>query len=87
MKTIIIAVTKNRTINEIENLPTRIQDIAENKLQEAVTKIPHIRRNLKFHYIGSIQSNKISKIIDLFNCIQSVSSLKILNKIDEISKK
>jgi pyridoxal phosphate enzyme (YggS family) len=81
----IVAVSKNQSVQKILNLPQRITDIAENKIQEAEQKLPEVlsKRKYKTHFIGHLQSNKVSKALKLFDVIQSVDSEKLINKINQ----
>lgn len=79
----IIAVTKNRSINEInEVINCGITNIGENRLQEAKGKFSELRQNATKHFIGRIQTNKIKDIVRLFDVVQSIDSIKAAKKID-----
>lgn len=58
---------------------------AENKVQEAIEKIPQLPARFRWHFIGHLQSNKVRKILPLVECIHSVDSLEIARDIDRIS--
>ena len=77
----LVAVTKNRSVPEIlEMLRKHKPDaIGENRLEEAEEKLPHLK--IEKHFIGKLQSRKIPKIVELFDVIQSVESLKQAEKI------
>jgi len=62
-------------------------DFGESKFQEAYRKqvILKDNKNINWHFIGRIQSNKIRKIIQNFNYIHSVDSFEKLLKISNIS--
>ncbi|MEM3374668.1 MAG: YggS family pyridoxal phosphate-dependent enzyme [Candidatus Woesearchaeota archaeon] len=86
---VLVAVTKNRTIEEIKNLVSLgIKNIAENKIQEAEKKYFLLKdflksNNVKFHFIGHLQKNKVKKAVLMFDVIQSVDSYELafeLNK-------
>lgn len=80
---VFIAVTKTRSINEInEAISAGITDIGENKAQEVEEKLPSIK-GVKKHFIGHLQSNKIKKVVPLVDMIQSVDSIKTAEKISE----
>ena len=83
----IIAVTKNRDAKTVDELPPEITCIGENKIQEAEDKFPHLNRNFEKHFIGHLQSNKAKKAIQLFDCIQSIDSLKLAEKINQYAGK
>lgn len=84
MKVEIVAVTKNRSTLEILNLPQKIKIIAENKVQEATAKFAALDFERKFqkHLIGKLQKNKVKKAVAIFDCIQSVDSIELANKIN-----
>jgi pyridoxal phosphate enzyme (YggS family) len=84
----ILAVTKTRTLDEIYSaIHGGILHIGENYVEEAYEKYPHIKDNVKKHFIGHLQSNKVKRAVEIFDVIQTVDSIKLLKKIDSFSKK
>jgi pyridoxal phosphate enzyme (YggS family) len=78
----IVAVTKQRTIKEIEEaVGAGITIVGENYVQEAMSKYKHIER-LQWHIIGHLQRNKVKDVLKIFNCIQSVDSTRLAVEID-----
>lgn len=80
----ILVVTKGRSVAEIQELlNSNVSMIGENKLQEIQKKYDlslfhHMRRNgVAFHFIGHLQSNKVNKVVELCDVIESVDSLKL----------
>ena len=77
---IFIAVTKNvETQRILEALSTNIiQDLGENRVQELVKKYEIFNsnelygKNINWHLIGHLQSNKVKYIIDKVKLIHSV---------------
>ncbi len=59
----------------------------ENKVQELITKQPILPKDIEWHLIGHLQSNKVVKAVQLAHYIHSVDSMKILNKIDNSAEK
>ncbi len=56
----------------------------ENKVQEALEKWPEIKdqnKNLKLHFVGKLQTNKVKFILPLFDYIHSLDNLKLAEKI------
>lgn len=49
----------------------------ENKVQEAVGKVPALPPHLHWHLIGHLQRNKVRKALELFQTIHSIDSLKL----------
>jgi pyridoxal phosphate enzyme (YggS family) len=82
-----VIVSKGRTIDDIRSViaKTGLNRIAENRLKEAQTKLPHLE-NLEKHFIGKLQSRKIPHIVELFDVIQTVENLKQATLISEQKK-
>jgi len=76
---------KSQEIKIIQNLGQN--DFGESKFQEAFEKqlILNDCNQIKWHFIGRIQSNKIRKIVQNFKYIHSVDSFEKLKKISNIS--
>ena len=84
----ILAVSKGFKSQEIKTIQNMGQnDFGESKFQEALEKQVILKdlKQIKWHFIGRIQSNKIRKIVQNFNYIHSVDSLEKLQKISNIS--
>jgi hypothetical protein len=83
----IVAVTKNHSAEEInELLRSGITQIGENRLQEASGKFPDLGECEK-HFIGHIQSNKAKEVAQNFDVVQSVSSLKVAQILNDSATK
>ena len=84
----IIAVTKYYGLNAIKaGYEAGIRDFAESRAIESIEKIEklpnEIRQNSTFHFIGHLQSNKAEKVVEHFDIIHSVDSLKIATAISK----
>lgn len=80
----LVAVTKYSDKNSVqEAIKKGITHIGESRV-ESIDKIKNF--NVKKHFIGPIQSNKIKKIVQYFDCIQSVSTIPHLIKIENSAK-
>lgn len=66
-------------INHVVSLGAEI--IGENKVQELLGKLEFLTLPVKKHIIGHLQSNKVRKIIDIVDMIQSVDSLSLAEEI------
>lgn len=64
-----------------------VELIGENRVQAALAKRQELNGNagLEWHFIGRLQSNKINKVLDLFQMIHSVDSLKLAAGISQRS--
>ena len=81
-KVTLVAVTKSVDIDETnEVIRAGARAIGENRVEYFEKKFPHILPVEK-HFIGQIQSRKIKRIVELFDVIQSVGSIKHLQKIE-----
>ena len=84
----IIAVTKKFSHHAIISaLKSSITCIGENQIQEIDNKWPQLKTrfdNIRLHFIGSIQSNKIKKICSLCDVIHSIDREKIIKSIADL---
>lgn len=78
----LIAVSKNRTVEEIEELIEAGQrDFGESRVQEALEKWPPLiarHRDIRLHGIGRLQSNKAAEAVKLFDVIHSLDRSSLL---------
>ena len=84
----ILAVSKGFESQEIKTIQNIGQnDFGESKFQEALEKQLILKdlRQINWHFIGRIQSNKIRKIVKNFKYIHSVDSFETLQRISNIS--
>jgi len=84
----ILAVSKGFKSQEIKIIQKLGQnDFGESKFQEAFGKQLILKelKQIKWHFIGRIQTNKIRKIVQNFEYIHSVDSIEKLQKISNIS--
>ena len=80
---LILAVTKTRSADEInEAIECGITDIGENRVQELLSKYDDVNKNVRWHIIGHLQTNKVKYIADKVSVIHSVDSLKLAEEID-----
>src|SRR4051812_43742249 len=59
----------------------------ENKVQELVPKYESLPKDIEWHLIGHLQSNKVKYIAPFVHLINSVDSLKLLEEINKEGKK
>ena len=84
----LLAVSKGFSSQEIKIIYNQGQnDFGESRFQEAKEKQILLKdlKNIKWHFIGTIQSNKIRKIVQNFEYIHSVDSYEKLLKISKVS--
>jgi len=63
------------------------QAFGENKVQELVWKYEELPKDIEWHFIGHLQSNKIKYIAPFVHLIHGVDSFKLLKAIDSEAKK
>ena len=87
----IIAISKTFKIDHILPLiDYGHKDFGENKVQEALekwTEIKNIKKDIKLHMVGKLQTNKVKFVLPLFDYIHSLDNLKLARKISEEQKK
>lgn len=84
----LVAVTKNVNISKIqEAIDSGIKIIGENKVQEAKEKYPLLNRNVEWHFIGHLQTNKVKDAVKIFELIHSIDRLELAAKLNEEAKK
>lgn len=80
----LVAVTKNHPADVIaESLALGVQNIGENRVQEAKRKREAIPSGGTWHLIGHLQTNKARQAVALFDLIESVDSEHLLAAVDK----
>lgn len=85
---VLVAVSKTRSeeeINELYELGQR--DFGENYVQEMVTKAAHLPGDIRWHFIGHLQSNKVKYIAPFVHLVQGIDSPKLLKEINKHAQK
>jgi pyridoxal phosphate enzyme (YggS family) len=73
----LIVVTKTFPLSDLEILyQLGLREFGENRDQEAVAKVDKLPNDIKWHFQGGIQSNKLKSIATWASCIHSVDQLK-----------
>jgi len=84
----LVAVSKTKSIEEIKVLYDQGQRIfGENKVQELIEKQSLLPKDIEWHLIGHLQSNKVKYIAPFIAMIHSVDSLKLLFEINKEAQK
>lgn len=87
-KTRLIAVTKTKPIDILlEAYHANFKRFGENKVQEMAEKHQALPKDIEWHLIGHLQSNKVKYIAEFVSMIHSVDSLKLLREIDKYAAK
>lgn len=82
---VLVAVSKTKSLDMImEAYAQGARVFGENRVQEVVEKFSSSRpEDMRLHLIGQLQSNKVKKAVALVDRIESVDSLKLLEKINK----
>ena len=84
----LVAVSKTKPASEIEEAYAAGQRVfGENKVQEMVEKEAVLPRDIQWHLIGHVQTNKVKYIAPFVSVIHAVDSLKLLSEINKQAKK
>ncbi len=84
----LVAVSKTKSVEEIQALYDLGQrDFGENYVQELVEKQALLPADIRWHFIGHLQTNKVKYLAPFIYMIQSVDSLKLLLEIDKQATK
>lgn len=84
----LIAVSKTYPPDQIlQAYNTGHRDFGENKVQELLPKYESLPKDIRWHLIGHLQSNKVKYIASFVHMIHSVDSLKLLTEINKQAEK
>lgn len=84
----LVAVSKTKPIDDLMEAYNAGQRIfGENKIQEMTEKWQQMPKNIEWHMIGHVQSNKIKFMIPYVKLIHGVDSLKLLKEINRLAIK
>tara|TARA_B110000263_G_scaffold130100_1_gene113119 strand:- start:874 stop:1524 length:651 start_codon:yes stop_codon:yes gene_type:complete len=80
----LVAVSKTKSIKNIKAAyKTGQLHFGENKIQELVSKHDVLPKDIKWHMIGHLQSNKVKYIASFIHLIHSVDSMKLIKEINK----
>lgn len=84
----LIAVSKTKPAELLkEAYEAGARDFGENKVQEILEKYPQLPKDIRWHMIGHLQTNKVKQVVGKACLIHSVDSLRLANEISRESKK
>lgn len=85
---LLVAVSKTKPVEMIEEIMAAgIVEFGENKPQELRDKYEVLPKNLHFHMIGHLQTNKIKYVIDRAVLIHSIDSIRLAEAVNAEAKK
>ena len=85
---VLVAVSKTKPLESIlEAYEVGQRDFGENYVQELVDKFETLPKDIRWHFIGHLQSNKVKYIAPFVHLIHGVDSLKLLQEINKQASK
>jgi pyridoxal phosphate enzyme (YggS family) len=83
----LVAISKTYDAEKIREAVEAGQSLfGESRVQEARVKIPELPSNLRWHFVGHLQKNKIRHALPLFELIHSVDSLALAQEVNRIAE-
>ena len=80
----LVAVSKTKPVSDIETLYSLGQrDFGENYVQEFIEKVSQLPKDINWHFIGHLQSNKVKYIAPFVYLVHGVDSFKLLQEINK----
>src|SRR5437867_2484248 len=83
----LVAITKTHPAEKVREAIEAGQTLfGESRIQEARGKIPELPSNIRWHFVGHLQKNKVRHALPLFEIIHSVDSLALAEDINRIAQ-
>jgi len=83
-----VAVSKFQPVDVLQQAYDAGQKIfGENKVQELRAKYPFLPSDIQWHFVGTLQTNKVKYIVPFIDTIQSIDSLRLLGEIEKQATK
>jgi hypothetical protein len=80
----LIGIAKTMPVERIrEAALAGLEDIGENRVQEAREKAPLLPSGIRWHLVGHLQSNKAALAAKLFHAVHSVDSVEVLDRLEQ----
>ena len=84
----LLAVSKTKPESDImEAYNLGVRDFGENKVQEMTQKFEALPKDIRWHMIGHLQTNKVKYIAPYVSLVHSVDSFKLLQEINKEAAK
>src|SRR5215470_3068906 len=83
----LVAISKTHPTEKVREAIDAGQTLfGESRVQEARGKIPELPSNLRWHFVGHLQKNKIRHALPLFDLIHGIDSLGLAQDMDRIAE-
>jgi pyridoxal phosphate enzyme (YggS family) len=74
----LLGASKSQPVERIrEAWSAGVTVFGENRVQEALTKMPKLPREIDWHLIGPLQTNKVKKVVPRFSTVHSIDRIKL----------
>ncbi|WP_238884750.1 YggS family pyridoxal phosphate-dependent enzyme [Clostridium sp. YIM B02551] len=84
-KVTLIAVSKTKPLQDLEDAyECGMRDFGENKVQELMEKYDRFHKDVRWHLIGHLQTNKVKYLVGKVHLIHSLDSIKLLHQIEKV---
>ena len=84
---VLIAISKTHPAEKVREAIDAGQTLfGESRVQEARAKIPELPSNLRWHFVGHLQKNKIRHALPLFELIHGIDSLELAQDMNRIAE-
>ena len=83
----LVAITKTHPAEKVREAVEAGQTLfGESRVQEARAKIPELSSNIRWHFVGHLQKNKVRQALPLFEMIHSIDSLTLAQDVNRIAE-
>ena len=83
----LVVITKTHPVEKVREAIDAGQTLfGESRVQEARAKIPELPSNVRWHFVGHLQKNKVRHALPLFEMIHSVDSLALAQDMNRIAQ-
>src|SRR5437764_6426053 len=83
----LVAISKTHDAEKVHAIYEAGQQLfGESKVQEARAKIPLLPSQLRWHFVGHLQKNKVRHALPLFEMIHSIDSVKLAEQMDRLAR-
>ncbi len=80
----VVAVSKTKPVKDIQvAYDTGHKVFGENKVQELVRKFEGLPKDIEWHFIGHLQTNKVKYIVPFVHLLHGIDSLKLLKEVNK----
>ena len=84
----LVAVSKTKPVEDIRALyELGHRDFGENYVQELVSKQSQLPTDIRWHFIGHLQSNKAKMIAPFVHLVHGIDSIKLMDTLDKEGRK